>query len=64
MDMLNDDQKEVVSQYEMFKWFLVFVRRPSAETPIPFLKNGDTGRFAILEPDGSLNEDHELIVRQ
>jgi hypothetical protein len=64
MSLLNDEQKEVVAQYEMFDWFLIFVRRPTAESAIPFLKNNDTGRFAILESDGSLNEDHELVIRE
>ena len=64
MSLLNDEQKEVVSRYETFEWFLIFVRRPSAQMTIPFLKNGDTGRFAILESDGSLNQDHAQIIRQ
>jgi hypothetical protein len=64
MGLLNDEQQEVVAQYEMFDWFLIFVRRPTPESAIPFLKNTDTGRFAILESDGSLNEDQDLVIRE
>ena len=64
MALLNDVQKEVVTQYEMSGWYLIFVRRPLGQPVIPFLKNSDTGRYAILAPDGSLNKDHEQIVRQ
>ena len=64
MALLSDDQKEVVTQYEMFDWYLIFVRQSLGQPAIPILKNSDTGRYAFLEPDGSLNEDQELIVRQ
>ena len=55
MALLDDAQKEVVTQCKIFGWYLNFVRQPLGQPVIPVLKNSDTGRYAILEPDGSLN---------
>ena len=64
IELLNDAQKELVTQYEMSGWYLIFVRQPLSPSVIPVLKNSNSGRYAILEPDGSLNKDHGLIIAQ
>jgi len=64
MSLLNDAQKAVVTQVEVFGWNLVFVRQPLGQPAIPVLKDSSSGQYAIPESDGSLNRDHELFVRQ
>jgi len=60
---LNDDQKEVVTQLEVFGWYLIFVRHPLGQSVIPVLKDPDSDRCAVLETGGTLIADHELITR-
>ena len=62
MALLDDGQKEVVIQCEMMGWYLGFVRQPLGQSVIPFLKNSNNGGYAILEPGGSLNKDHNQII--
>ena len=64
MAALNDAQRVAINQVEMCGWCLIFVRKPLGQSAIPALKNSDSGRYAIVKPDGSLNEDQKLIVRQ
>ncbi len=60
---LHDDQKEVVTQLEVFGWYLIFVRQPLGQSVIPVLKDPDSGRFVVLETGGTLIADHELMTR-
>ena len=60
---LTDAQRAAINQLEGFGWYLTFVRRPLFQSVVPVLHDEDSGRYAILEPDGSLNEDHELTIR-
>jgi hypothetical protein len=61
---LNDAQRAAIHQLEGFGWSLSFVRRPLFEEVIPVLRDPDSDRYAVLEKDGTLNENHDLIVRQ
>ena len=63
MTELTDAQQAAIVQLEGFGWYLSFVRRPLFKPVIPVLHDEDTDRYAILEPDGSLNEDCDLTVR-
>lgn len=57
---LNAAQQETLSDLERFGWELKFVRRPIFQPSVPVVFDGDRKTFAILEPDGTLNE-HPLF---
>ena len=61
---LNDDQRDTLSQLERFGWMLKFVRRPMFQDPVGVIMNPDTHTFAVIEPDGKLNEKAALLVRE
>jgi hypothetical protein len=61
---LNDAQKAATHQLERFGWSLCFVRRPLFKDVIPVLKDPDNDRYAVLEKEGALNEDHGLSIRE
>ena len=60
---LNDEQKAVVTQLEVFGWYLIFVRQSSDQSVIPVVKDPDSGYCVVLETDGNLIEDCNLITR-
>lgn len=61
--LLNDDQLGKLAELERFGWALKFVRRPLFQPSIPVVFDGDRRTFAILEPDGSLNEEPGFDIR-
>lgn len=61
---LNDAQRLQLASLERFGWELRFVRRPLFLTPIPVVFDGDRKKFAVLEPDGSLNENPPFKIRE
>jgi hypothetical protein len=63
MSELSDAQKVALNQLEAFGWYLCFVRRPLFKDVVPVMRDDDSGRFAVLETDGSLNQDHDLDIR-
>lgn len=63
MTELTDAQRAAINQLEMFGWYLSFVRRPLFKPVVPILKDEDSGRYASLEADGTLNEDCDLMIR-
>lgn len=60
---LTDDQRDTLSQLERFGWTLKFVRRPPFQEPVGVIMNPDTHRFAVIEADGTLNENSTLLFR-
>ena len=61
--VLSPCQMKALSQLEDSDWFLWFVRRSNDKSAIPFLIDCELSCVAILEADGSLNRDHELLFR-
>ena len=61
--MLNQDQKNALRNIENFGWQLAFVRRPSFETPVFVVSSPDHQRFAVLEGDGEVNMNPDLVLR-
>lgn len=57
---LNEAQRMTLSELERYGWQLKFVRRPIFQPSIPVVFDGDRKTFAVLEPDGTLNE-HPLF---
>ena len=61
---LNEAQLETLEGLEHFGWELKFVRRKPFQAPIPVVFDGDRKKFAILEADGTLNENPGFEIRQ
>lgn len=60
---LNDDQRDTLAQLERFGWTLKFVRHPLFQEPVGVIMNPDTHTFAVIEPNGTLNEQAGLSFR-
>lgn len=60
---LNAAQLETLGDLERFGWELKFVRRPMFQPSIPVVFDGDRKTFAILEVDGTLNENPPFDIR-
>lgn len=61
---LNEAQLTTLQGLEQFGWELKFVRRKPFQTPVAIVFDGDRKNFAVLEPDGSLNENPGFEIRQ
>jgi hypothetical protein len=61
---LNGPQLETLQALEHFGWELKFVRRKPFQAPIAVVFDGDRKKFAVLETDGSLNENPGFDIRQ
>ena len=60
---LNVAQQLTLSGLEQFGWELKFVRRPMFQASIPIVFDGDRKKYAVLEPDGTLNENPGFKIR-
>jgi len=60
---LNDAQLMTLRGLEGFGWELKFIRRKPFQEPIAVIFDGDRKKFAVLEPDGALNESPDFEVR-
>jgi hypothetical protein len=60
---LSEEQRFELATLEHFGWQLKFIRRPMFAAPIPVVVDSDTQRHAVLQPDGSLDENPEFDIR-
>lgn len=60
---LNPQQLDTLRDLEMFGWELKFVRRKPFAAPIPVVFNGTRDKFAVLNEDGTLNENPGFDIR-
>jgi hypothetical protein len=60
---MNRDQVVAYRGVERFGWYIKFIRRPLFQRPIIVLSNPDGSILAVLEDDGTINEDHGLVIR-
>lgn len=60
---LNQDQLITLRELENFGWELKFVRRRPFQDPVPVVFDGDRRSFAVLRPDGSLDEKPGFEIR-
>jgi hypothetical protein len=60
---LNPQQLAALQTLEDFQWSLRFVRRPMFDAPIPVVVDRTGTRHAVLEADGSLNENPGFKLR-
>lgn len=61
---LNEAQLSTLQGLEQFGWELKFVRRKPFQPPVAVIFDGDRKNFAVLEIDGSLNENPGFEIRQ
>lgn len=60
---LNDAQLMTLRGIENFGWELRFVRRPPGEDPIPVVFDHAGKQYAVLEKDGTLNQNPNIVIR-
>ena len=61
--LLNEDQLLALHRVEEFGWQVEFVRRPLFQTPITVVANPEHQRFAVLESDGTVNQEPDIVIR-
>lgn len=60
---LNEQQLDTLHGLERFGWELKFVRRPLFQEAVPVVYDRDTGVCSILRPDGSLEDNPAINMR-
>ncbi|MEO5596601.1 MAG: hypothetical protein ABIQ97_05590 [Lysobacteraceae bacterium] len=60
---LNAAQLETLEGLERFGFVLKFVRRPIFQPSIPVLFDPDRKAYAILELDGTVNDNPPFVIR-
>ena len=60
---LNPEQKETLGELEKFGWELRFVRHDPEQRPVPVIFDADREKFAVLDPDGNLDESAFINIR-
>ena len=61
---LTPAQLKALETLEHFRWTLRFVRRPMFKDPVPVAFRRDGKRFVVIEPDGTLNENPDIVIRE
>ena len=61
--VLTRDQSVALRKVENFGWTLAFVRQPLFETAIAVVASPDRQRYAVLESDGELNMNPQIVIR-
>jgi hypothetical protein len=61
---LNEAQLLALAELERFGWEIQFVRRPLFQDPVPVVVDGDRKHYAVLTPEGELDEAPGFSVRQ
>jgi len=60
---LNEAQILTLVGLENFGWELKFVRRPMFQSSVPVVFDSDRKKYAVLETDGTLNENPGFKIR-
>ena len=60
---LNEAQLHTLRDLERFGWELKFVRRPQFQESIPVVFDGERKTFAVIRPDGELDENPGFEIR-
>lgn len=61
---LNQDQQIALAELEKYGWELKFIRRPMFQQPIPVVFDSDRKNYAVLNPDGTLDENPGFNIRK
>ena len=60
---LNPDQRDTLGELEKFGWELRFVRHDPEQRPVPVIFDAQHEKFAVLDQDGSLDEQAFIDIR-
>ena len=60
---LTPEQLKALETLEHFHWRLEFVRRPLFREPVPVVFDRSGQRWAVLQPEGSLDESPGFQLR-
>ena len=63
-ELLNDHQLLSLQQIEAFGWKIHFMRRAPRQDPVVVIASTDGNRFATLEPDGRIDVNPHLELRE
>ena len=61
---LNEDQRIALADLERFGWELKFIRRPMFQQPVPVVFDSSRQHFAVLNTDGTLDENPGFDIRR
>jgi len=61
--LLNSAQIQTLRNLEHFGWELKFVRKPLFQPSVPIIFDADRKHFAVIEEDGTLNENPPFKIR-
>lgn len=62
-DWLTEDQLMALKHVESFGWELKFIRRPAFQDPIVVLFNSNGNKIGVLEKDGKIDMNPDIIIR-
>ena len=62
-ELLNEAQLRTLRSIRRFGWQLYFIRRPLFQEVVPVLISRDGDKCALLEANGSINEQVNLDIR-
>ena len=60
---MNEEQLIAYHSLERFGWYIKFIRRPLFQRPICVMSNPDGSIIGVLEDDGNLNENPDIVIR-
>lgn len=63
MEFLNHSQLLSLRKVESFGWQLLFIRRPLFLEPTIVVADPDSGRKAVLEECGKINQQYQIVIR-
>jgi hypothetical protein len=61
---LNEEQRLALAELEKFGWELKFIRRPMFREPIPVVFDSTRRHYAVLNSDGTLDENPGFEIRR
>lgn len=61
---LNEAQLDTLADLERYGWELKFIRRPMFQPSVAVLLGPDRTEYAVLEADGTLNENPLFQIRE
>lgn len=61
--VLTDEQLHALNNVENFGWQLAFIRQPMFQEPIAVVVSPDHQRHGVLELDGAVNLDSDIVIR-
>ena len=61
--ILTPEQALALRKIENFGWRLAFIRQPLFEPTVTVVVSPDGQRHAVLEADGEVNLQHDIVLR-